>query len=164
MFQDLSKIKEMGFTGFKTVDQLWNDHSCITNERGIYLILSPDPSINQYLTKGVGGYFKDKDPNVSLSELKTNWVTDSHILYIGQAGGNTPSATLRKRIKQYLEFGKGKPVGHYGGRLIWQLSNHKSLLVAWKVIETSDPRVEEANLIKDFANYYGKLPFANLRY
>lgn len=164
MFQDLSKIKELGFTGFKTVEQLWNDNSCLPNNRGIYVIINPDCSSKKFLLKGVGGYFKDKDPNISLSELSTNWVDNCQVVYIGQAGGNGSSATLKKRLKQYLDFGKGKPVGHYGGRLIWQLSNHKNLIVAWKAINTNDPRNEEAILIQEFYDYYGKLPFANLKF
>jgi hypothetical protein len=164
MSQDLSLVKKAGFAGFKTVKELWNDHSVIPNERGIYVVINPDCSMNKFLTKGVGGYFKEKDPNVSLSELTSNWVESSPVLYIGQAGGNGSSATLRKRLKQYLDFGKGKPVGHYGGRLIWQLAHHGSLIVAWKITPQTDPRVEEKIYINDFVSHYGKLPFANLTY
>ena len=164
MFQNISKIKESGFTGFKTVEQLWNDTSFLPNERGVYLILTIDSSQKTFMTKGVGGFFKEKDPNIGLAELNSNWVSGSNALYIGQAGGGTSSATLKKRLKQYLDFGKGKPVGHYGGRLIWQLSNHKDLIVAWKITRTSDPREEESKLINEFVNYFGKLPFANLKY
>ncbi len=162
MFQDLTTIKEAGFTGFKTVAQLWNDISSIPNETGIYLILNPDCSKKQFMAKGVGGFFKGKDPNLSVNELKVNWVDDCHVLYIGQAGGNGSAATLKKRLKQYLDFGKGKPVGHYGGRLIWQLSHHPELIVAWKATKGYDPRTEEKKLIQEFMSYYGRLPFANL--
>lgn len=164
MFQDLSKIKESGFSGFKTIAQLWNDNSCLPNERGVYMILNPDCSVKQFLPKGVGGYFKDKDPNISLSDLQGNWLDNCHVVYIGQAGGNGSASTLRGRLKQYLDFGKGKPVGHYGGRLIWQLENHKNLIVAWKVTKDKDPREEESILINDFHSYYGKLPFSNLKF
>ncbi len=164
MFQDLSKFKELGFSGFKTVEQLWNGLSDLPNERGIYIILNPDCTMKQFMVKGVGGYFKDKDPNISLSDLNSKWVDGCSILYIGQAGGNGSSATLRKRIKQYLNFGQGKPVGHYGGRLIWQLAHYKNLIVAWKITPNSDPREEEKLLMKDFYNFYGRLPFANLTF
>lgn len=164
MFQDLVKLKDFGFTGFKSVEQLWNDNSCIPNERGVYLIINSNSSATKFLSKGVGGYFKQKDPNISLSELKENWVENCQVLYIGQAGGNGSSATLNKRLKQYLDFGKGKPVGHYGGRLIWQLATHKDLIVAWKPTKENDPKAEESTLINEFYNYYGKLPFANLKF
>ena len=122
MYKNLSSVKKAGFTGFKTVEQLWNDYSGIPSERGIYVILNPDCSQQKFLERGVGGFFKGKDPNVSLNELTTKWIDGCHLLYIGQAGGNNSSATLRKRLKQYLDFGQGKPVGHFGGRLIWQLA------------------------------------------
>jgi hypothetical protein len=74
--------------------------------------------------------------------LKDKWVENCSILYIGQAGGNGSVTTLKKRINQYLDFGKGKPIGRYGGRLIWQLSHHSELIVAWK-ITSSNPRTEK---------------------
>ena len=144
------------------MSELWNDFNLVPNERGIYLILNPDCSKKQFLSLGSGGYFKGKNPNVSETQLELNWINDCHILYIGQAGGNDSSASLRKRLKQYLDFGKGKPVGHYGGRLIWQLSHYPELLVAWKVTKTANPRDEEKKLIGSFVDFYGKLPFANL--
>ena len=162
MYSDLSKIKEAGFTGFKAIEQLWNDYSVIPNERGIYLILTSDFLRKQFLQKGVGGYFKGKDPNVGLNVLSANWIDSCHLLYVGQAGGNGSSSTLKKRLKQYLEFGKGKSVGHYGGRYIWQLAHHKNLLVAWKITNNTDPREEERKLMKEFCDFYGRNPFANL--
>lgn len=165
MYKDLSSIKELGFSGFKSVEQLWNDYSIIPNERGVYIILNPDCSQKQFLTRGSGGFFKKEDPNVTIERLTSKWIDDCHLLYIGQAGGKGSSNTLKKRIKQYMEFGKGKPVGHKGGRFIWQLSHHQKLLVAWKVTAFVDPREEEAKLIREFHSYYdGKLPFANLRH
>jgi hypothetical protein len=162
LFESIQTLKASGFSGFKSVRELWNDHSAIPNERGVYLIINPDCSANKFLIKGVGGFFKQKDPNVSIYELEKNWIPDCHVVYIGQAGGNSSSATLRKRLKQYLDFGKGKSVGHYGGRLIWQLANHPDLTIAWKALKENDPKIIERQLLNDFRNHYGKMPFANL--
>jgi len=162
MYKNIESIKAAGFAGFKSISQLWIDHSTIPNEKGVYLIINPKYEAKKFLDKGVGGFFKQKDPNVSRDVLLNNWVEDSLIIYIGQAGGNGSTATLRKRLKQYLDFGKGKPVGHYGGRLIWQIQNHPDLLIAWKVLKNDDPKIIERELINDFINNYGKMPFANL--
>jgi hypothetical protein len=162
MYQNLSKIEEQGFIGFKTVHQLWSDHSAIPNEKGIYLVITPDPAKNLFLNQGVGGFHKNRNPNIDLNRLGQRWVSDSLVLYIGQAGGNGSSSTLKKRLKQYLDFGKGKPVGHYGGRFIWQLANHPDLIIAWKNIEGKDTRDEEKRYIHEFESFYGVLPFSNI--
>lgn len=162
MYLSIQQIKQSGFTGFKTVAELWNDHSIIPNEKGIYVIINPDCSKNNFIPKGVGGFFKGKDPNLSVNDLKLKWIDNCHVLYIGQAGGNGSSSTLKKRLKQYLDFGRGKPIGHFGGRLIWQLSHHRELIVAWKASGDIDARVLEKDLIQKFVAFYGKLPFANL--
>jgi len=162
LFKDLDSIKAAGFTGFRTIKDLWNDDSSIPNERGVYIVLTLEPSLKKFALKGAAGFFKQRNPNVSLEELQKNWVHDSHIIYIGQAGGNGSSSTLRIRLRQYLNFGKGKPVGHYGGRYIWQLQNPSDLLLAWKVLMHDDPKIVERGLLLDFISSYGKMPFANL--
>ena len=163
-FTNLNSIKEFGFLGFKSVSQLWLSHHEIPNEKGVYLILNTTPTKKYFLVKGVGGYFKGTDPNVNKDILNNNWVDNSIVVYIGKAGGKNSLATLKKRLKQYLDFGKGKAVGHKGGRYIWQLQNHSDLLIAWKVLKTEEPSIVETELLKKFDSQFGKLPFANLRY
>jgi hypothetical protein len=159
----LETIKNDGFLGFKTVKQLWQSHQEIPHEKGVYLVINPNPAICNFLKLGVGGYFKNTNPNVCIDALNEKWVDNSLVVYIGRAGGGTSSATLKKRIKQYLDFGKGKPVGHKGGRYIWQLENHSELIFAWKPIKDGNPSFIETELLTDFRNHFGKLPFANLR-
>lgn len=162
MYESIDTLKEAGFIGFKSISELWENQSEIPNEKGIYLIINPENESKEFLVKGVGGFFKEKDPNVSLEELSRNWVDNSFVIYIGQAGGNGSASTLRKRLRQYLNFGKGRPVGHYGGRFIWQIQHHSKLLIAWKVLKNDDPKIIERQLINDFMNNYSKMPFANL--
>lgn len=121
-FNNTSDIQANGFTGFIKTSDLWLDPSSIPDIKGVYLVLTPTPKLPGFLTKGVGGNFKGKDPNVSLDVLWNNWVDDSQTIYIGKA------SSLNKRLKQYLRFGQGKNVGHYGGRYIWQLNNHTDLI------------------------------------
>jgi hypothetical protein len=63
--------------------------------------------------------------------------------------------------RQFAAFGAGKPIGHWGGRLIWQLADSDKLLVAWKETPGEVPRNVETDLITEFRNHYGKPPFAN---
>jgi len=161
-FNNIDEIKKAGFIGFKKMSDLFIDSSSISKIKGIYLILNPDYKNAEYLEIGTGGYFKEKNPNVSLDELKLNWVDNSLIVYIGKAGSETSKATLNSRLKQYFRFGQGKKVGHWGGRLIWQLKNANDLIVCWKPLPNENPRITENELIKNFVLEFSKRPFANL--
>ncbi|MGE5411757.1 MAG: GIY-YIG nuclease family protein, partial [Clostridiales bacterium] len=88
--------------------------------------------------------------------LESNWVENTKVVYIGKA------TSLKSRLRQYFSFGQGKNIGHYGGRLIWQLKYSKDLVVCWESLPT-DPREHEAELIRQFATIYGRRPFANLQ-
>lgn len=160
-FKDIEQIKKAGFTGFKTMKELFIDSSAIPKIKGVYLVLNLTKK-GEFLTAGTGGHFKGKNPNVSVSELKANWVDDTIVVYIGKAGKDGSSATLQSRLRQYFGFGQGKNVGHWGGRLIWQLKNSSDLVVCWKALPTADPRTVEAGLIQDFISKFSDRPFANL--
>lgn len=160
-FKNIEQIKEAGFVGFKKMKELFADNSTIPDIKGVYLILNPSKSA-EFLTVGTGGHFKGKNPNVEIDLLIKNWVDDTIVVYIGKAGKEGSGATLKSRLCQYFDFGKGKKVGHWGGRFIWQLKNSSDLLVCWKVLPDVDPRKKESQLINEFVSEYSKLPFANL--
>lgn len=159
----IDSIKAMGFSGFQTVAHYRNNTHLIPAKKGVYLVLRTDGAPPKFLAKGSGGFFKGKDPNVSPEELKQNWVDGAIVAYIGKAGGSDSSATLRKRIAQLLKFGEGKNIGHWGGRLLWQLADHDQLVLAFLPLDSKEPRALEAELIVEFANHYGQRPFANLQ-
>ena len=162
MFKDIDDIKNAGFTGFKTLKDLFHDSSALPSIKGVYMILNLEKKSPEFLEVGTGGYFKGKNPNVSISELNSNWVKDSIVIYIGKAGADGSSATLKSRLKQYFGFGQGKNIGHWGGRLIWQLKNSGDLVVCWKSLPNEDPRFVEINFIQAFVSKYKCRPFANL--
>ena len=116
----------------------------------------------EFLHESVGGHFKGRNPTVNITDLQANWVKDTKVIYIGQAGGGNSNATLKKRLRQYMRFGQGQPVGHWRGRFIWQISNNRDLIICWKPIQDEDPRIIEKSLIQKFYDHYGKKPYANL--
>ena len=120
-YDSIVEIEKYGFQGFRTVKELWQDKSSIPKIKGVYLIIDPNFENTEFLSKGVGGFFKGKDPNVSINELKLNMNPKSPIVYIGKAGSLTGQATLYSRLGQYLSFGQSKNIGHWGGRYIWPL-------------------------------------------
>lgn len=156
-FSSLDVLKKAGFRGFNTVsemqDGLWHR---LPDYPGVYIIFRYDATAPEFLEIGSGGFFKGKDPNVSKAELQANWVPGAHVVYIGKA------TSLKKRLGQYMRFGDGKSVGHWGGRYIWQLADAEDLIVCHKLTE-EDPRAVEADLIQDFISQYGQRPFANLK-
>jgi len=79
------------------------------------------------------------------------------VVYIGKA------TRPPRRLRQFRDFGAGKPVGHWGGRLIWQLADADELVVAWKITASEDPLEAERSLLGRFRGEYGSLPFANFR-
>ena len=152
------QLKDEGFEGFISVKDLKEDfkNGRVPKEEGVYQILRMSSTPPTFLQKGTGGYFKGKEPNVSIDELRSNWVADEPVVYIGKA------SELYKRIRQYMQFGSGKAVGHFGGRYIWQLSDSDGLIVCWKCV--SESRSVEAAMIEGFKNSHnGKRPFANLK-
>ncbi len=99
-------LQAQGFDGFKTMGEMmdgaWKQ---IPAQKGVYIILRESKSAPHFLPEGIGGFFKGKNPNVSFAELKANWVEGTSVVYIGKAGGSGSSATLQKRLGQYLRFG-----------------------------------------------------------
>ena len=166
---DLSKenlesenLKRQGFEGFLTIGNLMTDSYRIPKEQGVYVVIFPKNTQPTFLAKGSGGFFKDKNPNVDISELEANWIDNTDILYIGKAGG-TNNSTLQTRLMQYLKFGMGKKIGHWGGRYIWQLTNSRDLIVCWKTTIENPRDIEERMIARFKAEHNGRRPFANLK-
>jgi hypothetical protein len=112
--------------------------------------------VPDFLEASVGGHFKRKSPTVAVSELIANWVA-TETLYIAS------SNNLCRRLHEFAEFGRGKPIGHRGGRYLWQLVDHDRLLVCWRpTANAEDPVDVETTLLGEFHDEHGSLPFANL--
>ena len=101
-FNTIDDLKAAGFEGFIPVAQLQADSTAIPRTAGVYMVVYIGGNMPEFLSRGTGGFFKGKDPNVSITELETNWVGNTCVVYIGKAG-----TTLRKRLNQYLKFGNG---------------------------------------------------------
>jgi hypothetical protein len=149
-------LKSQGFAGFKTVADLQATRcASVPREPGVYVVLREPIDSPKWLTKSSGGWFKKKDPTVPATMLEANWVDRTGVLYLGKAD------ELQQRLRQYVEFGAGKPIGHRGGRLIWQVVGSNDFVVAW--LPDSEPLSREAQLIQSFVDEFGVMPFANLR-
>ena len=125
---------------------------------GVYIVLREATRAGEFLEHNLGGRFKQRDPSVSADVLRARWVEDCQVVYIGKGDH------IRRRVKQYADFGVGKPVGHWGGRYIWQLADSAQLLVAWKACGSEETAaMMKARLLRRFKEEHaGRLPFANI--
>ncbi|MDE0303298.1 MAG: hypothetical protein OXI87_00215 [Albidovulum sp.] len=160
----VASLRSQGFDGFVTVADLRRgNRNNIPAAPGVYLVLRDCASHPEFLEVGTGGHFKNKDPNVPMSKLKNEWVEGALTVYVGQSGSKS-KGTLKKRIDELIRFGQGHPVGHRGGRFIWQLRGADRLLLCWKQIADGDPKEFKKELIEAFKSAHGgRRPFANLR-
>lgn len=126
-------------------------------------MLRLNPAPPNFLDQSVGGHFKGKEPKVAVHQLERKWIKNAVVLNIGKAGGRG-RASLKNRINQYMLFGQGRQVGHWGGRYIWQLRDSQDLILCWKSTPESTPRDLEKTLIREFEEAFQGLPFANLRH
>lgn len=147
-------LEEQGFAGWVPFEALRYASPCPANG-GVYVVYRDPTRPPSYSPTSVGGWFKGRDPTVTADGLAQNWVDLAEIIYIGKAND------LRRRLKQYADFGAGQPVGHWGGRLIWQLDGCAAHLVAWRETPGEVPEQVEADMIALFRAQYGKPPFAN---
>jgi len=125
-------------------------------------VLRSDTAAPGYLQTSGAGWFKEKNPSVSIDLLEAAWLDGAAVLYIGKAGaGKRGTRGLRKRLSEYRRHGAGEKIGHWGGRYIWQLEDHSHHLVAWKITPGVDPEDVETELINEFVLRFGAKPFAN---
>lgn len=131
---------------------------------GVYVVVRPSNDPPSFLAVSPAGHFKGRDPTEPVAKLAALWVPGTRIVYIGKAAvGGTGRRGLRKRLDEFRRFGAGLPVGHSGGRRIWQLADHAELLVGWRVTDDIDAARTETAMLADFRVHYGRLPFANMR-
>ncbi len=121
----------------------------------VYAVVRPDLSAPNFYEQSPAGWFKGKDPTVGLGVLRLNWIHDAAVAYLGKANN------LRARITLLRRFSKGEPVGHWGGRLLWQADVAYAL--TWMATPGAAPRASEKSFLEDFVHHFGALPFANLR-
>jgi hypothetical protein len=151
-----------GFVGWVAFARLPDAE--VPTEPGVYVVVRPSDQPPTFLDVSPAGHFKGKDPTVPVADLAALWVPGTRIVYIGKANlGSGGKRHLQKRLNEFRKHGEGIPIGHSGGRRIWQLADHEELLVGWRVTEDADAAKIETEMLAEFRAHYRRLPFANMR-
>lgn len=149
-----------GFTGFRPIAAL--DINRIPQRQGIFMVLRPAGFEPRFLPQSTAGTFKKKNPSLPKDQLAAEWVADADVLFIGKASpGSKGNRGLRRQISEFVDFGNGRPTGHWDGRLIWQLADAEDLLLAWKELPAEELNGALAAYHAQFLQVHGRLPFAN---
>lgn len=158
---DQKHLKNDGFTGFRSISSL--EINRIPQRQGIFAVLAPKGLEPRFLNRSTAGTFKKKNPSLKPDQLASEWVDGSEVLYIGKAGpGSQGNRGLRRQIQEFVDFGQGKPPGHWDGRLIWQLAGSAKLVIAWKELPAEELNAALAAYHENFHANFNKLPYANL--
>ncbi len=157
-----AELRAAGFVGFVTVAQLRADACApVPTQPGIYVVLRASDAPPCFLAHSPAGWFKGDDPTETVSVLRAKWVPDTPLMYVGKAtAGNQQRRHLRNRLAELMDFGAGRPIGHRGGRYLWQIEGSDGFLVAWR--PTEEPTGAENEVLRAFLAAHGALPFANI--
>lgn len=108
-FNTIDDLKAAGFEGFIPVAQLQTDSTAIPRTAGVYMVVYTGENMSEFLSRGTGGFFKGKDPNVSITELETNWVK-KYMCGLHRKSRNNPPKTI-KSISEIREWTKYRALG-----------------------------------------------------
>lgn len=149
------------FSNFHSFEYLHaHGYSEIPNKKGVYIVSVPENFTKTITPDTVAiNEYRDRSMLYHVSILESKWIDNCPILYIGKASGEFNG--LRQRIGQYVRYGYAECNNHRGGRAIWQLQDSRSLLIGYMVSDHAENFENE--LLHEFINRYGKLPYANFR-
>jgi len=154
---DMDDLRLRGFTGFLQVARLGRPIPPeLPTASGNYIVVRPSQEAPRFLDRSGGGWWKRRDPTVPIDRLRQEWVEGTPTLYIGKA------TSLRERVGELLRFSDGDAKArHWGGRLLWQIAAPRELLLCWR--QEEDFAGVETDLLDEFIQRFGRLPFANLK-
>lgn len=135
-----------GFLGFVPLVDL--DSKALPREAGVYAVLREmgratgvPGGESRWSLQGEGSHRRNVRAGVDV-------VRRCPLLYIGKAS-KTATTDLRRRLTDFRDYARGRPVGHQGGRYNWQVVGASQFIVCW--VETADeiPGLVESALIAE---------------
>ncbi len=92
-----------------------------------------------------------------IERLKSFWLPDETILYIGMTG-----SSLRRRVQDYYKTKLGDPKPHSGGHWIKTLENLGQLNIYWTATEKPEAKIMEQAFLRTFVENVSKKSLAHL--
>ena len=137
----MAKIKDLINNGFNSINK----------QEGIYIVKTP----KDFKVNFTFNMLNKTCPCYCIKDLadKYNKTMNKEILYIGK------SVNLRKRIKQYINYGLNKNKIHKGGRAIFQIQNYTELEIEYYYCASSKDCEKQS--LKNYLKNNGVLPLAN---
>lgn len=62
-------LEKLGFTGFTKINDIENNFTVFPNKKGVYIILMEEGQSISFRNPGMGGFFHNQNPNVSIETL-----------------------------------------------------------------------------------------------
>lgn len=132
---------------------------------GVYVVLRPARTRPEFIQDD---HPKPRHPVRSMEYVAGRWPEEnSEILYIGKAPLRGKKGRRRNglanRMLEFQKYGHDGGTSHYGGRLIWRITDRGSLLICWKCLPEGTAADVESLMVKGFkrASRQKFPPFAN---
>ena len=151
-------FERLGFLGWKPFGAL--EAGDLPPRHGVYVVVREAGPRPHFLLDSVGGPHKRKALTVDVELLEMAWQDEAEVVYIGKAGSRRG---LQDRLWAFAKQGRGRSVGHAGGRFVWQLPASEELLVAWRETGGLDVGDVEEALLALHIDQFGRRPFANMK-
>lgn len=126
---------------------------------GVYAIVRPGSDRPAFIEDD---HRKPRLPVIPTKDVGSEWVNGADVLYFGKAPLSPSGHGLARRVLQYQRCGFRGGTTHFGGRLVWRISDRDHLLICWKRLPVGTAADVEALLITGFKGQWHQRPFANL--
>jgi hypothetical protein len=148
-----------GFRGFTKICFLTEAFlKQVPEEPGLFAILREQDASPEFLELPQARALPPSAWRIDIARLKPRWITNTSVLYLGEASATSRDHLLRDAIRRLCSPSKHQtsPVTRHG-QLVWYIRGSQEFEIAWCVT----PSHSLDQVLEDFAGVHGSVPFAN---